>query len=104
MNTSAMAASSIRELRELASSTVPPSGRGVKSYRESRQSATPSGCALAVCTIWRSRQQTLTHVTADDHTGTVAISAAGMQRDGAPCSARPITVVGCGTSRGTAHP
>jgi hypothetical protein len=36
MNTSAMIASSIRELRDLASSTLPPSGGGVKSYRESR--------------------------------------------------------------------
>jgi len=73
-----MVASSIRELRELAPSTVSPSGRGVKSYRESRQSAAPSGCALAVRTIGRSRQQTLTHMTADDHTGTVATSAAGL--------------------------
>jgi hypothetical protein len=47
MKTSAMIASSIRELRELASSTVPPSGRDVKSYRESRQSTSPSGCALS---------------------------------------------------------
>ena len=39
---------SIRKLRELASSTLPPLGRSVKSYRESRSSATPGGPALAV--------------------------------------------------------
>ena len=54
MKTSAMIASSIRQLRELASSTVPPLGRHVKSYREIRQFARPSDWTLApILRSWR---------------------------------------------------
>lgn len=48
MKTSAMVTSSIRELRELASMTIPPSDRDVKSYCESRRTTSPIAWTLTV--------------------------------------------------------
>lgn len=48
MKTSAVVTSSIRELRELASMTIPLSDRDVKSYRESRQTTKSIAWTLTV--------------------------------------------------------